>query len=425
MSDARVFAVASGKGGVGKTTTAVALGACAAATDRSTVVVDADLGMADLGTVLDLDTEDSATLHDVLAGDADPEDAIRPAPGGFDALPAGVPLDDYATADPAGLRAVVETLRATYDVVVIDVGAGLSHETVVPLGLADGTVLVTTPDAVAIVDAGKIAEIVDRIDGDLLGTVLTRADASDARAFDRPVLGAVPTDDAVPAAAAAGVPVPVHAPDGPAARAYAAIAADLLDVPVAATGIEPDAEADDAETDDAETEERAAADRDAVETVPFADPADGNTTDADEPVVDDVAALIEDADGSGATDDPTRDDTPGSGDDATDAGGDDPTSADSGDAVAGDAPDDGTDRPAAEPDGSAGRSEPIRAAAEGDDAHAADEHDENPEPDATDRADAGESGAAAAASADADEEGDADPSLLSRLTGGRLGAKRE
>ncbi|MFB6198196.1 MAG: AAA family ATPase, partial [Halobacteriaceae archaeon] len=52
-----VLAIASGKGGVGKTTTAAALGACIASAGRSCIVVDADLGMADLGAIVGINSD--------------------------------------------------------------------------------------------------------------------------------------------------------------------------------------------------------------------------------------------------------------------------------------------------------------------------------------------------------------------------------
>jgi septum site-determining protein MinD len=231
-----VYAIASGKGGVGKTTTAIALAACAGAADRSVVVVDADLGMADIATFLGLD-EAGPTLHDVLAGDADVDAALRAADG-FDVLPAGTTLEGYAAAEPTGLGDVVAELRDRYDVVILDAGAGLSHDTVLPLGLADDIVLVSTPDDVSIVDTDKTREMAERVGGRLRGVVLTKAVDTDleglSRGIDVPLLGVVPQDDAVTEAAGATEAVPAFAPDSPAGTAYMDVAADLFEVPVTA-----------------------------------------------------------------------------------------------------------------------------------------------------------------------------------------------
>jgi len=234
MSDSRVLAVASGKGGVGKTTTAVALGACAAAAGRSAVVVDTDLGMGNLGTMVGL-ADAHPTVHDVLAGAADVDDAVHEAPGGFDVLPGSTALDEYAEADPAGLRDVVEALRSRYDLVVLDTGAGLSHDTVLPLGLADEVLLVTTAADIAVANTATTREVAARLGADVRGVLVTSATGDVATVRDRvdaPVLGTIPRDKAIVAASDAGVPITVHAPESPAARAYAEFVASVLEVPV-------------------------------------------------------------------------------------------------------------------------------------------------------------------------------------------------
>jgi septum site-determining protein MinD len=231
----RVFAVASGKGGVGKTTTAVNLAAAATEAGRSVVLVDYDLGMANLGDVLDVDAS-TPTLHDVLAGDADPLDTPREAPGGFDVVVGGTDIEDFGRADPANLRDVVGELREEYDVVIVDTGGGLSHDTTVPLGVADDVVLVSTPTAAAVENTGKTSDLVERLDGQVRGVVFTRVGAggqvdTDSALGDLDVdaLGTIPEDRSVPESAAAGEPVVEHAPDSPAGQSYRELGYELVD----------------------------------------------------------------------------------------------------------------------------------------------------------------------------------------------------
>lgn len=278
-SEAAVYAVASGKGGVGKTTTAINL-AAALAESREVCVVDADLGMATLAAALDLSI-DGPTIHDVLTGGTSIDDATYEY-GEFAVVPGETTLDAYAAADPAGLREALDELRSTFDVVFLDVGAGLSHDTVVPLGAADRVLLVATPEPPAIENVRTTREMADRVGTDVLGAVLARADP------ERPVepiedalgvraLAVIPEHEAVPESLAAGEPVVTRAPGSPAAAGYAELA-NRLDDGAFGDGPFPVRPIEEEEGGDAEDEEEPAAEEaSAAET-----PATGGTIDEPE-----------------------------------------------------------------------------------------------------------------------------------------------
>ena len=221
-----VCTVAGGKGGVGKTTTAIDIAAVLEANGYDTVVVDADLGMANLGDMLGLDGEGS--IHEVLAGEATVSETLADGPGGMTVVPGEQSLEAFAEADPAKLRKVINTLESTFDVVLIDTGAGLSHETMVPLGLADGILLVTTPDDVAVSDTIKTAEIASRVDGTVIGAILTRVTRDTdvqgiADRFEFPLLGVIPADPE----ATEAEPLVLETPESDPAEAYEQLTAAL------------------------------------------------------------------------------------------------------------------------------------------------------------------------------------------------------
>lgn len=237
-----VYAIASAKGGVGKTTTTAALATHLAGAGEDVVAVDADIGMANLAGSLGIDVGET-TIHDVLAGRADPEEAVHDGPNGMRVLPGETDLDAYAEADPAGIRDVIAAFEDA-DHLLVDAGAGLSHDSALPLGLADETLLVSTTGTEALRDTRKTGELAERLGGSIAGAAITRVDPDDPPADDgeiaeligEPILGRIPEDEAVPAAVEAGEPLSTFAPTAPATRAYRSLASELTGVDVPGAG---------------------------------------------------------------------------------------------------------------------------------------------------------------------------------------------
>ena len=151
---ARVLAVTSGKGGVGKTFLAANLGAALARLGRRVLVLDADLGLANLDVILNLAAK--ATLHEVFTGQATLDEALWPAPGGFSVLLAGSGLVEYSRLTPElreKLLDVIAQLRRRFDDVILDTGAGISDVVLFTVSLADEVLLVATPEPTSLADA--------------------------------------------------------------------------------------------------------------------------------------------------------------------------------------------------------------------------------------------------------------------------------
>jgi flagellar biosynthesis protein FlhG len=151
---ARILAVTSGKGGVGKTFISANLAAALARRGERVLVLDADLGLANLDVVLNLFPK--ITLHDVFTGKAGLEEAILPAPGGFSVLLAGSGLVEYSRLTPElreQLLKVIETVAPRYDRILLDTGAGISDVVLYAVSLADDVLVVATPEPTSMTDA--------------------------------------------------------------------------------------------------------------------------------------------------------------------------------------------------------------------------------------------------------------------------------
>jgi flagellar biosynthesis protein FlhG len=151
---ARITAVTSGKGGVGKTFVTANLAAALARRGERVLVLDADLGLANLDVVLNLYSR--LTLHDVFTGRTPLDDAILPAPGGFSVLLAGSGLVEYSRMTPEvrdKLLEVIARVRPRYDHVLLDTGAGISDVVLFTVSLADEVLIVATPEPTSLADA--------------------------------------------------------------------------------------------------------------------------------------------------------------------------------------------------------------------------------------------------------------------------------
>ena len=229
------IAVASGKGGTGKTTISANLAVALAKLGKDVVVLDADIAMANLELVLGVEGK-GKTLNDVLAGNASIEEAIYEGPAGVKVIPAGISLDAFRRARPEKLEEVLEKLHDMAEIIIIDCPAGIGKEALTAISAAENLILVVNPEISSISDALKVIAIAKRLDTRVLGAIINRTMKEDselsskaiATILEVPILGVVPEDPNVRKCAAFGEPIVIKYPDSPAAQAIMEIAAKLI-----------------------------------------------------------------------------------------------------------------------------------------------------------------------------------------------------
>lgn len=151
----RIIAIASGKGGVGKTWLAVTLGHALARLGRRVLVFDGDLGLANIDVQLGL--EPGADLGTVLTGRCRLHQAVRRfEPCGFDLLPGRSGSGRLGAMEPARLGPLLDELQAlarAYDVTLLDLPAGIDGIVRRLLATAGGRLVITTDEPTALTDA--------------------------------------------------------------------------------------------------------------------------------------------------------------------------------------------------------------------------------------------------------------------------------
>lgn len=227
--------IASGKGGVGKTSISVNLSVALAQKNKNVTILDADIEMANVELRLRLDKK-GVSLHDVLAGKANIMDAIYDGPGGLKVVPCGTSLQGLKAADPSKLGDALNTLLKETEMLVIDAPAGLGSS-LAALAVAQEMVLVVNPEIASVADALKVKMTFEEMDGHLLGVVVNRVtyDEEDLKIdeiealLDADVIAVIPEDRAIKKAAAYLEPLVISTPHAPSAKAINKLANDLIE----------------------------------------------------------------------------------------------------------------------------------------------------------------------------------------------------
>lgn len=161
-----ITAVTSGKGGVGKTFVSANLAAALARNGRRVLVLDADLGLANLDVLLNLFPK--ITLHDVFTGKHSLPEAIIPVSSGFWVLLAGSGMVEYSRMTleiREQLQKVITEIEPRFDHVLLDTGAGISDVVLYTVSLARDVLVVVTPEPTSLTDAYATIKVLAQTQG--------------------------------------------------------------------------------------------------------------------------------------------------------------------------------------------------------------------------------------------------------------------
>jgi flagellar biosynthesis protein FlhG len=160
---ARVIAITSGKGGVGKSNIAVNLSIKLASAGKRVVLLDADLGLANADVLCSIDLP--FNLSHVIARKKELRDVMVTAPGGFKLIGGASGLARMADLTDFDRSRIVECLAAieySADTIIIDTGAGISPNVLSFTRAADHVLVVTTPEPTAITDAYAVIKVISK-----------------------------------------------------------------------------------------------------------------------------------------------------------------------------------------------------------------------------------------------------------------------
>lgn len=232
---AKFITITSGKGGVGKTTTAINLGTALNFFGKDVIILDANLTTPNVGLHLGAPIV-PISLNHVLSGKAKLVDAIYEHESGTKIIPSSLSIKDLRKLDYSKLREVVKKLKNATDFVIFDSAAGLGEEALAAMEIGDENIIVTNPEITAVTDALKTSKVLEQMGKPVKGIIINKVKRSKsempvkniAEMLELPVLGIIPEDKNMQHALIRKDALIHTHPRSKAARAYKEVAAKII-----------------------------------------------------------------------------------------------------------------------------------------------------------------------------------------------------
>ncbi len=234
----KIIVITSGKGGVGKTTTAINLGAAMNYFGKDVLVIDGNLTTPNVGIHLNSPNV-PVNLNHVLLGKADAYEAVYEHASGVKIMPSSLSIKELKKIKPEKIKYFKEDFKKISEYIIVDSAAGLGNEATSLIEMADELIVVTNPEMPALTDALKAIKIAEQYKRHILGVVVTRVKGNNIEMspetvkemLETQILGMVPEDISVQESLNLKDAVVHTHPKSKAARAYKEIASKLLNVP--------------------------------------------------------------------------------------------------------------------------------------------------------------------------------------------------
>jgi septum site-determining protein MinD len=233
----KMIVITSGKGGVGKTTTAINLGAAIKYFGKDVLIIDGNLTTPNVGIHLN-SPEVPINLNHVLTGKAEAFEAVYEHESGIKIMPSSLSIKELKKIKPEKIKDFKLAFMKLSEYVIVDSAAGLGNEALSTIDMADELIVVTNPEMPAITDALKAIKMAEQMKKTVLGVIVTRVKKNDIEMtpevvkemLETTILGMVPEDVSVSKSLSMKNAVVHTHPKSNAARAYKEIAAKLLNV---------------------------------------------------------------------------------------------------------------------------------------------------------------------------------------------------
>ncbi len=232
---AKLITVTSGKGGVGKTTTAINLGVALNHFGKEVIILDGNLTTPNVGLHLGAPIV-PVSLNHVLLGKAKISDAIYEHESGTKIIPSSLSVRELRRLNHGKLKDVGKKLRKMADYVIYDSAAGLGEEAIASIESADDIVIVTNPEIPAVTDALKASKLIEQLGKTVKGVIVTRVRgvksempiANIRDMLELPIIGVIPEDRNMQSALVLKDAIMHTHPKSKASRAYRMIAARIM-----------------------------------------------------------------------------------------------------------------------------------------------------------------------------------------------------